>query len=609
MSGTEILYGTVSLVALTQANTYTGPTTVRKGALRLAGTGGSALNTSAFNVRSTSALDVLPNAFLQLDAGLAHAGWENETGAVVGNNNNRVADTTPVNLYSGTMHFFGNPDTGTTETIGPLNAQSGLASLDARWKTGSIIYGYRSVLMDRGGSGTGAAVLTAQSLNLNNGAHLMMRGINLGVAGSSATRVMFATPPTMVGGGGGAGSTTLSILPGVWKTGYLEFVHVYTPGQNDWVTYDASVGLRALSSGEYSTLSVGENSDNNARYDLTGASPTLDISSPTTVNSLKLLNDTSSGPTTVSGAGPLTLKSGNLLVEHPYEFDGLTMSVPLDFNGNAGQVVWFPITHQINYLDSPMSNTGGKGVSLSAFQVVYVYAMEDIRIRGNNTYTGPSSINFGRWRISGSNERIPDASDLAVHSSAGLTVDSGLTETVASLSGAGTLALGNTSSRMILGSGAGVAGAVTLEGAGAYIAPGDGTNSAGTLTLSGLSATDGLRLRSGELRIDLMHAQDYDVLAVGSTMVTISDGGYAGSTLVLNLGYAAEMGDVFKIVDVSGATQIVGKFSNGDSVRARYQDKPYGWFNILYNSSLGGGDGNDVVLRCTGLNGTVIMVR
>jgi hypothetical protein len=240
---------------------------------------------------------------------------------------------------------------------------------------------------------------------------------------------------------------------------------------------------------------------------------------------------------------------------------------------------------------------------LSAFNTADVY-FAPLEIGGANTYTGPTTINAGYWTTAVASERIPDASDLSVCTGARLTIGGGFTETVASLSGAGTLALGDASSKLILGSGAGVYGAVTLEGAGAYIAPGD--MGAGTLTLSGLSATDGLRLRSGELRIDLMHAQDYDVLSVGTTTVTISGGGYAGSKLVLNLGYAPAAGDLFKILDVSGATQIVGKFSDGDSVRVPYENELYG-FDIHYNSSLG--DGNDVVLRCIGKIGTVIMFR
>jgi len=602
ISGTEAQYGTLSLVALTQANTFTGATEVRNGALRLAGTSGSALNTSAFNVR--------PGAYLQLDAGLKVVGWGNESGAVVGNNNNRVADTTAVNLYGATLNFFGNPDTGTTETIGALNAQSGLTRLDARWKTGDTGLG----LEDRGGAGTGAAVLTAQSLSLSNGAQLWLRGVNVGVAGSSATRVMFATTPTMVGGGGGAGSTTISILPGVFKT--VGLATSQNPNSQNWMTYDGTVGLREITSGasEYSTLVSGENSDNNAIVSGAGQNGdyTFTVASATVVNSLKIdftRTAPGAGNMTVGGAGPLTLKSGSLMIEGNPDWDAKTLyvNVPLDFNGRAGNMFWFTDTFTGYALNSPMSNTGGNGVSLAAFNTA-IY-MPEVAIGGNSTYTGPTAINAGYW-ITSAGERLPDASDLAVRSGARLTVGSGLTETVASLSGAGTLAFGNTSSRLILGSGSGVAGAVTLEGASAYLAPGDlGTD---TLTLSGLSTTDGVRLRSGELRMDLDSAQNFDVLSVGTTKVTISDpgNGHAGTTLVLTLGYEPEVDEMFRILNVGGSTPIEGKFSNGDTIKASYGGSNYG-FEILYNSALGGGDGNDIVLRSTGKipSGTVIMIR
>jgi autotransporter-associated beta strand protein len=593
ISGTEAQIGYLTLVALTKPNTYTGPTEVRNGVLRLAGTSGTALNTSAFNVRY--------GAFLELDAGLKVGGWNNESGTVVGNNNNRIADTTAVNLYGGKLNFFGNPDTGTTETIGALNVNSGLAVLDARWKTGSVTYDVGATLEDRGGAGTGAAVLTAQSLNLNNGAQLWLRGVNVGVAGSSATRVMFTTTPTMVGGGGGAGSTTINILPGVFKTTGLTTSQ--NSGSQNWVTYDGTVGLREITSGasEYYSFGagdVGTSTDNNALYQQTGVGTTLTVSSATTVNSMKFQFDVTSGTMTVGGTGPLTVKSGNVMVEGNPVNDGSTfnLNVPLDFNGRAGNIFWFADSFTSYALNSVMSNTGGNGVSFSVRDAGY---FSGIPIGGNNTYTGPTTINAGLWLTSGSSERIPNASDLAVRAGAQLTIGNGLTETVASLSGAGTLALGNASSKLILGSGTGLAGAVTLEGASAYIAPGDlGT---GTLTLSGLSATDGVRLRSGELRIDLASAQNYDVLSVGATKVTISDagGGYAGSTLVPTLGYVPQAGELFKILDVAGATAIVGKFSNGDTLKATAGSSRYG-FDILYNSSLGGGDGNDVVLRCTG---------
>jgi hypothetical protein len=456
---------TPSFVALTAANPYAGVTEVRNGVLRLAGTNGAALNTAAINVRN--------GAFLQMDAGLKVFGWSNESGSVVGNSNNRIGDATPVNLYGGTLNFFGNPDTGTTETIGPLTAQTGLARLDVRWKTGIVTYDTGgSVYQDRGGAGTGAAVLTAQSLSLDNGAHLWLRGANVGAAGTSATRVMLNSAPTTVGGGGAGGSTAISILPGVFYT--TGIATSQNSGTNHWVMYDAGTGLRGLVAGEYSALGSGENSDNNTVYQQAGAGATLTLAA-TTVNSVKFQFEPTSGNMTVAGTGPLTLKSGNLLVEGNPSGDGRTfyLNVPLDFNGRQGNVVYMTDTFTGYQLNSVMSNTGGNGVAFSAFNTA-IY-MPEVPIRGANVYTGPTTFNAGYWRTENGSNRLPAGSDLRVRGGARLTVTT--TENVGSLAGAGSLVLSGGS--VVVGTGTALGNTLVVGGP---VSPGD---SAGTLALTG----------------------------------------------------------------------------------------------------------------------------
>jgi hypothetical protein len=70
------------------------------------------------------------------------------------------------------------------------------------------------------------------------------------------------------------------------------------------------------------------------------------------------------------------------------------------------------------------------------------------------------------------------------------------------------------------------------------------------------------------------------------------------------------VGSIFKIVDVAGTTAVSGKFSNGDTVTASYGGKNCR-FDILYNSSFGGGDGNDIVLRVqpSASSGTTVLIR
>ena len=125
----------------------------------------------------------------------------------------------------------------------------------------------------------------------------------------------------------------------------------------------------------------------------------------------------------------------------------------------------------------------------------------------------------------------------------------------------------------------------------------------GTLSIGGATA---LNLQAGELRINIEEIDQFSSLAVGTATVTLS----SGAQLVLTLNCAPEVGDVFKILAVGGTTAIVGNFAGNDSVTATYNGVKYG-FSVLYNSALGGGDGNDIVLRCTGRigGGTLFVVH
>jgi len=567
-----------SIVALSAANTYTGATDVVDGVLRIAGTNGSIQNTSAVNVGT--------GTVLQLDAGLKVFGWGQESGPQVGNNNDRVGDATPVNLTHATLNFFGNPDTGTTETVGALNLLAGLNPLDVRWQTGNVWYGSSLIYQDRGTSGTGAAVLTAASLNLTSGAQLWLRGVNVGVDGDSASRVMLNSSPTMVGGAGGGGSTTMDILPGAFHTSAVTASP--NAGTKNWLTYDAAAGLRPLASGEYSTIVDGENSDNNTVYQQTGAGSTLTLAA-TTVNSVKFQFDLTSGDMTVGGTGPLTLKSGNLLVEGNPVSDGrnLYVNVPLDFNGRAGNIFYFTKTFTGYFLNSPMSNTGGNGVSLSAFNTALY--QPTITIGGASTYTGPTAINAGYWSTS-ANERLPDTTGLVIQSGARLTIGNGRTETVASLEGNGALMLGDGNSRLVLGTGSGAAGTVTVD-AGGTVAP--TTTGALTLESANLVVNSG-----GTFAIDLDGPRagfDYARLVVNGS-VTLN-----GGDLDVTLGFMPTLGDTFFVLDNDGTDSIVGSFDGlpeGTKVMGLFGASPVG-LRVYYGADLATGaliGGNDIAL-------------
>ena len=115
----------------------------------------------------------------------------------------------------------------------------------------------------------------------------------------------------------------------------------------------------------------------------------------------------------------------------------------------------------------------------------------------------------------------------------------------------------------------------------------------------------GFRLRGGAVRIRIRNILEHSSLKIPATELVISDpaNGYAGTVMAVTLDGEPENGDVLKIVDVGGSTPVRGHFSvpegNGTRVTALYNGQRYG-FDILYNTSEGGGDGNDIALACTG---------
>lgn len=128
-----------------------------------------------------------------------------------------------------------------------------------------------------------------------------------------------------------------------------------------------------------------------------------------------------------------------------------------------------------------------------------------------------------------------------------------------------------------------------------------------------------MRFLGGEVVMDIVGADAYDTLAFqGANFRTTGKPwaisfGSPGSELKINLGYKPAVGQLYKIIDIEGKIPTVGKFANGDVVKADFENRYRAVFKIHYNSALAGGDGNDVVLECTDVadrrSATVISVR
>jgi autotransporter-associated beta strand protein len=127
------------------------------------------------------------------------------SGVVGGNNNNRINDTAVLNMSNGWLRINGGT-VNNTEVLGTVNVGVGTNIID---------------LYPTNGAGTN---MTLTLNNLNRAAGGTLRFSNLdatatfgtGAAGESVRVALGATSITAIGGAGGIGSTTRSILPGVF---------------------------------------------------------------------------------------------------------------------------------------------------------------------------------------------------------------------------------------------------------------------------------------------------------------------------------------------------------------------------------------------------------
>ena len=188
-----------------------------------------------------------------------------------------------------------------------------------------------SILQAKPQNNTKTYTLTAQSLVLDPGAVLLVRGSTLGqTLGANVANVKFATTPMLVGGNGAAGTTTISIVP--------QLLGATTDGggvgqvwDQTFVTYDAQTGLRPLSAEEFANTI---DSDTVNLKVASGAN--LQLATSATVNSL-ILESHGSASTITAAEGAdnpvLTVSSGMILYGY---IDNGTISVPVDFGNRKG---------------------------------------------------------------------------------------------------------------------------------------------------------------------------------------------------------------------------------------------------------------------------------
>ncbi len=267
---------TARTLTLTGNNSYTGTTTVNGGILQVGGSAGDIAESTSIIVGNNSSATT--RLFI-----------DNTLGVL-----NRIGDAANVTLGGlGELSLAGNGATASvTETIGGLTIGTGSVST--------------SQTISLSGTGTGQLVtLAASGFTRVNNSTALIRGTNLGLQGTNATRFTLGSTAglTFVGTTTANGSTP-GTATDVKIAPYL-FGDTGAAGNgNSFVTYDTTGGLRPLAATEYTTLSAGYTAPTN-RENVIAFNGALTTTSPT-VNSLLF----STASQTLSGSGTLTVNSG-----------------------------------------------------------------------------------------------------------------------------------------------------------------------------------------------------------------------------------------------------------------------------------------------------------
>ncbi|MDB6171838.1 MAG: hypothetical protein JWL59_1149 [Chthoniobacteraceae bacterium] len=305
---------------LAGTNTYSGPTTIYAGAISFAGSG-SALNT-VFTVNSGATL-LLDNTTLA--------------------QSNRISDSAALSL-SGTLTLKGNALAPVSEKAGNL-IPVGLPLVQ--------------VLADP----FQPATLTFQSLTpAATGTVLpVFTGTHLGaVSGPGVASIRFVNVPSLVGGDGAVGSTTLSILAGIYGG---------EAGPESLVTYGAN-GVRPLSEDEYlhDSLSAGAN---------VSLTTPVTVAGVQSVNALRVQDGSA-----VLGSGTLTVASGTILA---LPGNARLMENKLNFGSATGTIF------TVGNLVIKSSITGSGGLRKSG--------LGTLTLAGANSYSGFTEIIAGTVRL------------------------------------------------------------------------------------------------------------------------------------------------------------------------------------------------------------------
>jgi fibronectin-binding autotransporter adhesin len=248
------------------------------------------------------------------------------------------------------------------------------------------------------------------------------------------------------------------------------------------------------------------------------------------------------GGGTVVEAGTLTLIEADTLGTGPLTVNGGS----LDLNGFSQSVAGLSGTGGIIDLGSAMLTTTSAGSAsyggvVTGTGTLVKDGAGTLTLTGTNTYTGGTVINAGTLALSGTG-RLAASGAVSIASGAGFRIDaSSVNETIGSLSGSGSVALGantltfgNVTNQIFAGS-IGGTGGIVKQGSGRQTLTGSNTYTGGTTINAGTLALSGAGSLAASGSLDLANAgTGFDISASAANQTIGSLSGFGSVTLGAN---------------------------------------------------------------------------
>ena len=486
-----------STVTLSNANTYSGTTTINVGSLAITGTLGNGSYASTITNDGVLAINSSSNQTLD--------GIIIGTGSLIKQGNSTVT-LSNANTYSGT----------TTVSAGTLNMTGTLSDSTAVTVNSGATYIVNTSDTIASLAGAGNAVLNA-NLTFGNGVDTTVSGIISGTG--SLTKA-------------GAGALTLSNA-NTYSGDTVINAGTLLLGASDVIANTSNVVINGgtLNLGAHSdavgavTVGINGGSIISSSGVLTGSSYTLNNTNPVLISARLAggsLTQAGSGTTTLSGensySGGTFLNAGTLVVaadanlgnaSGSIAFNGGTLNSTASFALSATRAITLPGNAIFNVNGSTTLIYNGVIAGPGALTKI---GLGTLILGGNNAYTGSTTINAGAMTITGG---LADTADVTVASGASYNVNSA--DTINSILGSGNVNLG---ANLSLKSDTAFTFAGAFTGSGSMVKVGSGT-----FTLSGASTFTGETvLNASQLILANGDALGSSTLVSSGGLLEVADG-------------------------------------------------------------------------------------